>query len=527
MLIWPYIFPSPPSKVLFFFSLYGPYFYVENIYLLANMKLQLHLLALGAPLGLALTIQDILSEVKDNKNGLPKAEAKNPLDSALESSLSFSPAEILDTTEATQYLNSIIIDAKTDTDTWISNLFARQLFNEITNAPSDLVIDIDAHTENHPHHSDKTIYQLISESKYTTILAKIIDQDPELAEFLNSTQHKITVFAPTDGAFRKILHHRHHHRDHDGHRHERNGDNGGDHHIPKDIIRYFARYHTSPEVLTAAKLFHAHTINSALNDSLLGTDSNDNGLPQRLAVRAGLKGLTINFYSHVVAADIGASNGLLHGLDSILLPPPPALLLLDILPTKFSTFNLGLIKTGLTHYLNTTKEESAHGFTIFTPSNRAFDHLGLRINAFLFSPHGTPYLRALLKYHIVPNQTLYSDVLYTSDGQIKPFGIKGTTHLDLETSLKGHEISVDVARFGPYTGFKVNGWQRVGFADVLGEDGVIHVLDRVLIPPRRVEGRIMAGHEGEMELEELMERLGPWVEEDVGDEKSDDYATDL
>ncbi|KAL4994284.1 FAS1 domain-containing protein [Aspergillus recurvatus] len=494
------------------------------------MKLQFHLLTLAVPLCSALAIQDILGEVKDSTNGVLKSEAENLLDSALQSSLTFSPAEILDTTEATRYLNSINIDTKTDTDTWISNFLVSQLFNEITIPPSDLVNEVDAKTGTHPHHSDKTIYQLISESKYTTILAKIIDQDPELVAFLNSTHHKITIFAPTDGAFRKILHHhRHHHGSHGGHGHERDSDGDGDggHHIPKEVIRYFARYHFSPEVLTAAKLFHAHTINSALNDSLLGTDKDDNGLPQRLAVRAGFKGLTINFYSHVVAADIGASNGLIHGLDSILLPPPPALLLLDILPTKFSTFNLGLIKTGLTHYLNTTKEESAHGFTIFTPSNRAFDHLGLRINSFLFSPHGTPYLRALLRYHIVPNQTLYSDVLYTSDGQIRPFGIKGSTHLDLRTLLDGHDISVDVVRFGPYTGFKVNGWQRVGFADVLGKDGVIHVLDRVLIPPRRVEERIVAGDEGELEVEELMERLRPWVEEADGNEKSDDHVTDL
>ncbi|KAL6239018.1 hypothetical protein BDW75DRAFT_200217 [Aspergillus navahoensis] len=491
------------------------------------MKFQLHLLILAVPLCSALAIQDILSEVKDSKNGLSKAEANSPLDLALESSPTFSPAEILDTTEATKHLDSININIKTDTDTWIGNFLNSQLFNEITNVPSDLVNEVDPNTETHPRHSDKTIYQLISESKYTTILAKIIDQDPELAEFLNSTHHKITVFAPTDGAFRKILHHHHHHGGHDGHGHERDGDGDGDH-IPKEVIRYFARYHSSPGVLTAAKLFHSHTINSALNDSLLGTDNDDNGLPQRLAVRAGFKGLTINFYSHVVAADIGASNGLIHGLDSILLPPPPALLLLDILPTKFSTFNLGLIKTRLTQYLNTTKEESAHGFTIFAPSNRAFDRLGLRTNAFLFSKHGTPYLRALLKYHIVPNQTLYSDVLYTSDGQIKPFGFKGSTHLDLETLLDDHEISVDVARFGPYTRFKVNGWQRVRFADVLGKDGVIHVLDRVLIPPRRVEGKVVAGDEGEMELEELTERLRPWVEEDVGNQKSDDgHATDL
>jgi hypothetical protein len=268
------------------------------------MKLQLHLTLAGFFCSV-FAIQDVLSEVKDSMNGIPKAGAKNPLDSALELSPTFSPTEIIDTTEITEYLDSIIPDTIPDIDSWISSFLASHLFNEITNVPSDLVNEVDASTETHPIQSDKTIYQLISESKYTTILAKIIDQDPKLVEFLNSTHHKITVFAPTDDAFRKILHHHHHHHDgHEGNGHERDGGGDKDHHIPKEVIRYFARYHSSPEVLTAAKLFHAHTVNSALNDSLLGTDKHDNGLPQRLAVRAGFKGLTINFYSHVVAADI-------------------------------------------------------------------------------------------------------------------------------------------------------------------------------------------------------------------------------
>ncbi|RDW90015.1 fasciclin domain-containing protein [Aspergillus mulundensis] len=488
------------------------------------MKLQLQLWALAVPLCSAYAIQDILHDLKDIENEVFRSDAENQLDKALESSPTFTPAKIIDGAEIHKYLDNLNFNSDTN---WIKSFFASHPFDSVTNAPSTLVDDIktEVKAETNPHASDKTIYQLISESKYTTILAKIIDEDSELASFLNSTEHKITVFAPTDDAFRKIPHH-HRDHDHDGHDERDGGDDDGDHRIPKELIRLFAHYHSSPEVLTAAELFHAHTINSALNESLLGVDENGDGLPQRLAVRAGFKGLTINFYSHIVAADIGASNGLIHGLDSILLPPPRTLLVLDILPTIFSTFNLALTKTSLTASLNTTAQEKAHGFTLFTPSNRAFERLGLRINAFLFSPHGLPYLRALLKYHIVPNQTLYSDVLY-KDGRIRPFGIKGSTHLDLPTLLEGHEISVDVARFGPYTGFKVNGWQRVAFADGLARDGVIHVLDHVLIPPRRVDGQTESGgvgEEGGLELEEFMERLRPYVEDG---EAEDDIHGDL
>ncbi|PIG85568.1 Fasciclin domain family protein [Aspergillus arachidicola] len=57
-----------------------------------------------------------------------------------------------------------------------------------------------------PHHppSDKTIYELITESKYTTILAKLIKEDEELVHLLNSTEANHTFFAPTDDAFKKI-----------------------------------------------------------------------------------------------------------------------------------------------------------------------------------------------------------------------------------------------------------------------------------------------------------------------------------
>ncbi|KAL2863762.1 fasciclin domain-containing protein [Aspergillus lucknowensis] len=498
------------------------------------MKLQ-QLLAVAAatvPACSTLAIQDVLHELEDLDREL--FNSRNPLDGALESSPTFvTPVEV----DGADIDKLSHINLK-DVEAWIKS-FIKQPLEEITNVPSDFVdIDIPLDTKPHHPHSDKTIYQLISESKYTTILAKIIKKDSELVDYLNSTEHKFTFFAPTDAAFEKIPHH--HHKDHD---HDHDGDDDDDddddhHHIPKEAVRALLRYHSSPKVLTAAQLFHSHTVPSALEDPLLGTANPDNGdddddeeqgLPQRIAVRAGFKGLTLNFYSHIVAADIGASNGLIHGIDSILLPPPPALLLLDVLPTHFSTFNLALYKTDLTSALNTTSESSAKGFTVFAPTNSAFARLGLKINAFLFSPPGLKYLRALLKYHVVPDRTLYSDVLYTDSGEIRPFGVKGFTHLDLPTLLHGHEIAVDVAHLGPYVRFKVNGWLRVGFADALAKDGVIHALRHILIPPKKLESGARTGWSGEddeLMVEDLIERLRPWVEEDEEGEEDVDAFWD-
>ena len=143
------------------------------------------------------------------------------------------------------------------------------------------------------------------------------------------------------------------------------------------------------------------------------------------------------------------------------------------------------------------------------------------------------YLRALLQYHIVENQTLYSDTFYTADGQIRDLGTRGFTHLDLPTLLKvecsdghgdkkkGPSLAVDVTRFGAIGSIKLNGQHRVAFADALARDGAVHILDHVLIPPRKVRRHIADSDEvedeDELSIEDLKDRLSDWVEEDAVD----------
>ena len=123
------------------------------------------------------------------------------------------------------------------------------------------------------------------------------------------------------------------------------------------------------------------------------------------------------------------TNGVIHGVDSLLIPPPKSAAIVQLLPGEFSTLELGLIKTGLLEAINDT---STHlGGTIFAPSNFAFQKLGPRVNAFLFSQYGQKYLKALLKYHIVADQTLYSDAYYKSESsEVEESGIsKGYFHV--------------------------------------------------------------------------------------------------
>lgn len=135
------------------------------------------------------------------------------------------------------------------------------------------------HRNPHKHHPNLTVYELIANSKYTTKLAKLINEYPDLVEALNGTAANYTVFAPTDKAFEKIPKH---------------GKKPS-----KELIKKVLAYHVSPDFYPAGRLLVTHTIPTILGEKDLG------GEPQRLRVGLGVaKGLNINFYSRIIAINI-------------------------------------------------------------------------------------------------------------------------------------------------------------------------------------------------------------------------------
>jgi uncharacterized surface protein with fasciclin (FAS1) repeats len=342
------------------------------------------------------------------------------------------------------------------------------------------------HHPPHHHAPNETIWQLISKSKYTTKLAKAVGEFPDLVATLNSTKANYTLFAPTDSAFEKIPKHAPK--------------------PPKKFLEKILSYHVSPEFYPAGRILVSRTVPTALKAEFIGD------VPQRLSTQVGLKGLTVNFYSRVVAIDILGTNGVIHGIDSILLPPPKAVDILSAFPGAFSTLDLALEKTGLYPAFNDTS--SHKGGTIFAPSNFAFQKLGPRINAFLFSRYGLKYLKALILYHAGDNITLYSDAIYKESAAEAgpPHKVpKGFIHVDLPTGLEGKSLSIDIARYGRLITIKINGFTRVSVTDGIAADGVIHVLSNVLIPPKTPGGMGVA--EDNMDLEEFKARLAPFVED--------------
>jgi uncharacterized surface protein with fasciclin (FAS1) repeats len=243
------------------------------------------------------------------------------------------------------------------------------------------------------------------------------------------------------------------------------------------------------------------------------------------------------------------------------MPPPSTLSVLNLLPTRFSTLSLGLARTNLSSVIEATVS-ACKGGTFFAPSNTAFDLLGPRISTFLFSAQGEKYLRALLEYHVVRNQTLYSDVLYAENGHIEPLinplppsslsppsppsdafllalMTKNanlpqlSTYIELPTMLGNRTIAVDIKQRGSFSKLKVNGYQHIVMAtNGVARDGSIIVLDNVLIPSKKKKGarhtsrRLRYFLDDDMcdTLEEFKARFAGLV---MDDGNGDDFESDL
>lgn len=133
---------------------------------------------------------------------------------------------------------------------------------------------------------DLTIYQLISISNYTTKFHELVSEYPDIVDTLNSTRANYTLFVPIDSAFDKIPSH-HHDKGKDGSKKP-----------SREFIESVLKYHIGLDAYNARRILTTHTLPTALNEKLLGSE------PQRLRTRVGLGGVRINFYSKVVAADI-------------------------------------------------------------------------------------------------------------------------------------------------------------------------------------------------------------------------------
>lgn len=270
----------------------------------------------------------------------------------------------------------------------------------------------------------------VSAGRFGTLAAAL--QATGLDSVLADEAATYTVFAPNDAAFDRL------------------GSDTidallADPDTLRDILLYHTIGGTAVDAETAIGL--AGTKITAGNNSEFALSLNDGNL-------------FVNT-SQVIATDIAASNGTIHEIDTVLLPP-------SIVETHGSVVDLALADgrfTTLVAALQATNLDSVladHGgvFTVFAPTDEAFAALGQdTINALLGD---TETLSEILLTHVISGATVDSVTAFSLTGGSAATASGASVNL----AIRNGSLFVNNA--------------RVIETDIKAENGIIHVLDAVI-----------------------------------------------
>lgn len=158
----------------------------------------------------------------------------------------------------------------------------------------------------------------------------------------------------------------------------------------------------------------------------------------------------------VTKTDIIAGNGVIHVIDSVIMPSDKTIVQTAVAAGSFKTLASLLTSAGLVDALN-----GAGPFTVFAPTDEAFAKLPKETLAMLAKPENKETLAGILKYHVVSGR-VFSDA-----------AAKGATVATLEGRSVVTKSEVGKVMVGAAT---------VVGADIDASNGVIHVIDTVLLP---------------------------------------------
>jgi transforming growth factor-beta-induced protein len=163
-------------------------------------------------------------------------------------------------------------------------------------------------------------------------------------------------------------------------------------------------------------------------------------------------GVMLNGAVSVTTPDVETSNGVIHVIDGVL--SPTSVVDIAINNGNFSKLVEAVVKAGLVDAL------SAEGpFTIFAPTDAAFEQLFSDLGVSGIEEISAETLIPILQYHVVAGNVLSKDL---SNGDVP--------------TLNGN-IKISIA--GPVT---INDDSEVLATDIQGTNGVVHVINKVLLP---------------------------------------------
>lgn len=211
------------------------------------------------------------------------------------------------------------------------------------------------------------------------------------------------------------------------------------------------------------------TLDSILKYHVLGTEVGSANVPVSDAVTTLLgtslfasrntNGVFANGIK-VKSADVDASNGVIHVISKVLFPPTKNIAQIVAGDTSFSLLLAAVTKAGLAGAVSGPGK-----FTVFAPTNAAFRAAGFSTVADI-NAAPTDLITTVVKYHVLTTNVFASDL---TDGL--------TT-----ASLQGGNLTVNLSPARVKITSSANPSSNIATADIVATNGVVHIIDRVLLP---------------------------------------------
>ncbi|MBT8188834.1 MAG: fasciclin domain-containing protein, partial [Bacteroidia bacterium] len=276
--------------------------------------------------------------------------------------------------------------------------------------------------------SQTTVYDIIADSPDHNTLEAAVDA-AGLNTALQDNAASLTVFAPTDEAFAAL---------------------GS---VVDDLLM------DPMGELSDILLYHvlgAEVASGTITNGLIVEPLN---AANTLKITKTSDGMVFINQALVTVTDLPADNGTVHVIDAVLLPTETVV---DVaIDNGFSTLTTAVVAAELLPALT----DPFASFTVFAPTDDAFAALGSTVDDLLMDPTGA--LRDILLYHVLGSKVAAADV---TNGLIAE-PLNNTNSLKFTATSTG-DVFVNQA--------------QVALPDVGADNGIVHVIDAVVLPNETV-----------------------------------------
>ncbi len=287
----------------------------------------------------------------------------------------------------------------------------------------------------------------VANPNFSSLVAALGAADGDLVTVLSGVG-PFTILAPDDAAFTTFL----------------NGAALGD--IPTDALAQVLLNHVANNNMDGTPVTSTNLV--AAGSGYTNTLATGAGMNAMSLYFNTMDGVKFNGFSSVIAADVVGTNGIIHAVDAVIgLPTVVDFALAD---PAFETLVAALTRSDLTFdfvsTLSTPDGTAPAPFTVFAPTNDAFGDLLTELGVAGLGDIPEPTLKATLDHHAVAGLNVRSSDL--TDNFTVP-----TLGGDITANVTGGATLTDAN----------NRVSNIIAVDVQASNGVIHVIDKVVLPP--------------------------------------------